>query len=58
MILAHFSSCSPAFQEKYDRIQWRNNETEFEMVRQTGYPIVDAGMRQLTKPVICTTAYA
>lgn len=38
-----------AFRPEYDRIQWRNNEEEFEKWCQgkTGYPIVDAGMRQL-----------
>ena len=40
-----------SFREKYDRIQWRNNEAEFALWREgkTGYPIVDAGMRQLNK---------
>ena len=38
-----------AFRPEYDRIQWRNNEEEFEKWCQgkTGFPIVDAGMRQL-----------
>ena len=38
-----------AFREKYDRIEWRNNEKEFEAwcEGKTGYPIVDAGMREL-----------
>lgn len=38
-----------AFKTQYDRIAWRNNETEFELWKsgKTGYPIVDAGMREL-----------
>jgi len=38
-----------AFKPKYDRIPWRNNEEEFEKWKngQTGYPLVDAGMREL-----------
>ncbi|MEE4116662.1 MAG: deoxyribodipyrimidine photo-lyase [Marinilabiliaceae bacterium] len=37
------------FKRKYDNIRWRNNESEFEAwcKGQTGYPLVDAGMRQL-----------
>lgn len=40
-------SCKP----QYDRIRWRNNEKEFERwcAGKTGYPIVDAGMRQLNE---------
>jgi deoxyribodipyrimidine photo-lyase len=38
-----------AFKPIYDNIAWRNNEQEFERWCQgnTGYPIVDAGMREL-----------
>lgn len=38
-----------AFRPEYDRIQWRNNEAEFEKwcEGKTGYPMVDAGMREL-----------
>lgn len=38
-----------SFKKKYDTIEWRNNETEFEAwcTGQTGYPFVDAGMREL-----------
>ncbi|CAN5213396.1 deoxyribodipyrimidine photo-lyase [soil metagenome] len=38
-----------AFKEQYDHIEWRNNEQEFTLwcKGQTGYPIVDAGMREL-----------
>jgi len=37
------------FRSKYDGIVWRNNEEEFEKWKkgETGYPIVDAGMREL-----------
>lgn len=49
-ILYHFPKVvNQSFKAKYDFIQWRNNEQEFKWWRQgkTGYPIVDAGMRQL-----------
>ena len=49
-ILAHFpESSTNAFKPKYDAIQWRNNVKEFELwcEGKTGYPIVDAGMREL-----------
>lgn len=51
-ILFHFPETQhKAFKSKYDRIEWRNNEDEFEKWKtgQTGYPIVDAGMRQLNE---------
>lgn len=40
-----------AFKPKYDRIEWRNNEEEFEKWKngQTGYALVDAGMRELNE---------
>ena len=40
-----------SFKPVYDEIQWRNNEAEFEKwcAGQTGYPIVDAGMRELNE---------
>lgn len=50
MILWHFPRVvHTSFREEYDKIKWRNNEKEFERWCQglTGYPIVDAGMRQL-----------
>ncbi len=50
MILDHNPQVvDAAFKPKYDKIQWRNNEEEFEKWCQgkTGFPIVDAGMRQL-----------
>ena len=38
-----------AFKPAYDQIKWRNNETEFALwcEGKTGYPIVDAGIREL-----------
>ncbi len=38
-----------SFKKDYDEIQWRNNEEEFQKwcMGETGYPIVDAGMREL-----------
>lgn len=49
-ILYHFPQVvHQSFKKKYDAIAWRNNELEFEQwcAGQTGYPIVDAGMREL-----------
>ena len=50
-ILFHFPHVSDghAFRKEYDRMEWRNNEVEFKAwcEGQTGYPIVDAGMREL-----------
>jgi deoxyribodipyrimidine photo-lyase len=51
-ILWHFPhTAKDAFKSKYDRIEWRNNEDEFKLwcKGQTGYPLVDAGMRQLNE---------
>ncbi|WP_339632832.1 deoxyribodipyrimidine photo-lyase [Bizionia echini] len=51
-ILWHFPhTVTESFKPKYDNIQWRNNETEFEAWCQgkTGYPLVDAGMRELNE---------
>jgi deoxyribodipyrimidine photo-lyase len=51
MILWHFPSVvDKAFKPKYDRIEWLNSEKHFEAwcAGQTGYPIVDAGMRELS----------
>jgi len=38
-----------AYKPEFDKIQWRNNQQEFEAwcKGETGYPLVDAGMRQL-----------
>ena len=50
MILAQFPHVvKGSFRKEYDQIVWRNNEQEFDAWCQgrTGYPIVDAGMREL-----------
>lgn len=52
MILWHFPQVvDHAFKPEYDRIRWRNNEQEFQAWCNglTGYPIVDAGMRELNE---------
>ena len=52
MILYHFPhSAKNSFKPQYDRIEWRNNESEFKAwcEGKTGFPIVDAGMRELNK---------
>jgi deoxyribodipyrimidine photo-lyase len=51
-IIFHFPhSATSSFKPQYDRIIWRNNEAEFKSwcEGKTGYPIVDAGMRELNK---------
>jgi deoxyribodipyrimidine photo-lyase len=51
MILWHFPKVGKghAFKADYEKIKWRNNEEEFKLwcEGKTGYPIVDAGMREL-----------
>ena len=51
MILWNFPQVGEgkSFKPEYDRIEWRNEEAEFDRWTkgQTGYPIVDAGMREL-----------
>ena len=51
MILWHFPQVGTgsAFKPAYDNIEWRRDDGEFEKWCQgiTGYPIVDAGMREL-----------
>lgn len=50
MILWHFPHVvTNSFKPAYDRIIWRNNPDEFKAWcdGKTGYPIVDAGMREL-----------
>lgn len=51
MILWNFPKVGKghAFKAEYEKIKWRNNEDEFKLwcEGQTGYPIVDAGMREL-----------
>jgi deoxyribodipyrimidine photo-lyase len=52
MIIWHFPHVvNKAFKPAYDHIPWRNNEEEFAAWCQgrTGYPIVDAGMRELVQ---------
>lgn len=51
-ILWHFPEVvTKNFNSKYDGIEWRNNEEEFEKWKlgKTGYPIIDAGMRELNE---------
>jgi deoxyribodipyrimidine photo-lyase len=50
MILYHFpQTVDHAFRPEYDRIEWINNEDQFEAwcKGETGFPMVDAGMREL-----------
>ncbi|HEX6171462.1 MAG TPA: deoxyribodipyrimidine photo-lyase, partial [Chitinophagaceae bacterium] len=50
MILWHYPHVvERSFKPGYDNIKWRNNEKEFDAwcKGETGYPIVDAGMREL-----------
>lgn len=50
MIIFHFpQSAKVAFRSKYDRIEWEHNEEHFNAwcEGKTGYPLVDAGMREL-----------
>lgn len=53
MILWHFPQVGQgkAFKPEYDNIEWRRDNGEFEQwcTGQTGYPIVDAGMRELNE---------
>ena len=52
MILANFPSVNgAAFKPQYDRIQWRDDAESFKKwcEGKTGYPIVDAGMRELAQ---------
>ena len=51
-ILWHFPHTKDqSFKAQYDRIPWRNNEDEFKRwcAGETGYPLVDAGMKQLNQ---------
>ena len=55
MILWHFPHVVVrSFKPIYDAVEWENNQTHFQAwcTGQTGYPIVDAGMRELN-----TTGY-
>ncbi|MBU9936822.1 MAG: DNA photolyase family protein [Ferruginibacter sp.] len=53
MILWHFPQVGTgkAFKPEYDQIEWRKDNGEFDSwcKGQTGYPIVDAGMRELNE---------
>ncbi len=52
MVLFHFPYVAEsAFKSQYNFIDWRNNEKEFDAWCQgkTGYPIVDAGMKELNE---------
>jgi deoxyribodipyrimidine photo-lyase len=52
MILAHFPHVvDGAFKREYDQIPWENDPEKFERWcnGKTGYPIVDAGMRELNQ---------
>ena len=49
-ITAHFPhTTTQCFRAKYEAIEWNNDEADFEAWKkgETGYPIVDAGMREL-----------
>ena len=51
-ILYHFpDSVTKAFKPKYDKVEWINDEDLFKKwcEGKTGYPIVDAGMRELNE---------
>ena len=51
-ILWHYPhTTKDSFKPQYDRILWRNNEEEFQKwcAGTTGYPLVDAGMRELNQ---------
>lgn len=51
-IIYHFPhSEKDSFRKEYDAIEWENNEDHFEKwcAGKTGYPIVDAGMRELNE---------
>ncbi len=50
MIIFHFPhSAKDSFKKQYDRIEWEHNDSHFEAwcEGKTGYPLVDAGMREL-----------
>ncbi|TXE06134.1 deoxyribodipyrimidine photo-lyase [Seonamhaeicola algicola] len=51
-ILYHFPKVvTENFKQKYDGVQWRNDKADFKKwcEGKTGYPMVDAGMRQLNE---------
>ena len=52
MILWHNPQIvTESFKKQYDKIKWRNNDAEFDKwcKGQTGFPIIDAGMRELNE---------
>ncbi len=52
MILYHFPQVlNKPFKTRFARLSWRNDQKEFERwcTGQTGYPLVDAGMRELNQ---------
>ncbi|MEZ5382980.1 MAG: deoxyribodipyrimidine photo-lyase [Microthrixaceae bacterium] len=50
LLWAHPALTRQAMRPEYDTIDWTNDDSEFDAwcAGQTGYPIVDAGMRELT----------
>ena len=52
-IMHHFPhiGAGKSFRTEYDRIEWRNDEADFKQWcdGKTGYPMVDAGMRELNR---------
>ncbi len=51
VLQVHPRVVTESFRPEYDGIEWRNDETEFAAwcEGRTGYPMVDAGMRQLNE---------
>jgi deoxyribodipyrimidine photo-lyase len=52
MIIYHFPhSVKNSFKKQYDKIEWEQNEVHFKAwcAGKTGYPLVDAGMRELNE---------
>lgn len=51
-ILYHYpNTATENFHQKYNNMQWRNNEEEFQLwcEGKTGFPLIDAGMRELNE---------
>ena len=51
ILFHHPQVVNKCFKPQYENIKWRNNESEFELWcnGETGYPIVDAGMKELNE---------
>lgn len=49
LIAHHYDIFGKPFKKEYENVNWENNETYFEIWKEgkTGYPIIDAGMREL-----------